>query len=242
MKTNFFAILFIAIFINFNLFSTEYKAAIPQLSPQATATYSNLVKAIFEATGNTIAIQVVPFARSINLVEEKQVDMQFPQIVIPDAKMQESLSFDYSTDNILDQVFVLYTNKSKPILKSDLEKGNKKFRIETDIAHTNHFNFNISGSPTMDASLKKVDSGAIDGYIFAQNSTDITLKNMGLKNIKREKFGVFECKFTLLKGTKGGDIDKLISKGLKIIKDNGKFQKIMDSTVKSASTYIEWQP
>ena len=216
---------------------------VPQLSPAATDSYKKTIEAIVDAGGRTAAVQILPFARAVYMMETKQADILSTFVQIPDQKKWAALKYDYSSSELLKIVFVLFTNKSKPISVADLKSGNAKgYKIETDAAHIDHFSFAVAPSTSIDASLKKVDSGDIDGFIFSQGSTDAALKRLGLKNIARQYFDTYSGVFLLQKGGRGGPLDALIAAGLAKIKANGKYQEILGAYAAGASKYIEWQP
>jgi ABC-type amino acid transport substrate-binding protein len=220
-----------------------YKVAVPQLSPTTIDIYTKLATALVEATGNKAEIQVLPFARCIYSIENKLVDMVAMTVALPDQKKWAALGYDYSTSEAFKLVFVLYTNKAKPIDVAELKKGNPKgYRLETDSAHTAYFPFAISPSTSFEASLRKVDSGDIDGYIFAQPSADGVVRSAGLKNIYRQYYDSFSAMFLIQKGARGGKMDALITDGLTKIKASGKYLEIMATYLAGASVYIEWQP
>jgi polar amino acid transport system substrate-binding protein len=225
------------------LSAATYQVAVPQLSPLSTDTYKALITAILEATGNAANAQVKPFARCVYEIETKAVDIVSTMVALPDQKKWANLKYDYSTAEAVKIVFVLYTNKNKPIDPAELKKGNPKgYKLETDAAHLDHFGFPISASTSVDASLKKVDSGEIDGYIFSQSSADAALKRLGYANVRRQLFDTFSGTFLIPKGGRGGPVDALISDGLAKIKANGKYQEIVGQLIAGASKYLEWQP
>jgi len=225
------------------LFAKEIKVVVPQLSPQATEVYSKLAVAVIEATGNTASIQVVPFARAIHLMEEGQADVASSIVEIPDQTKWSTLKFDYSTVTALKIVFVLYASKNNTIQASELKAGNPKgYKIETDIAHVGHFSFVPAGSTSIDGSLKKIDANQIDGFIFSQGSTDAALKRLALKNVARQYYDTLNGAFVIQKGTRGGEIDKILSAGMAKIKQNGKYQEIVGPYSAQASSFLDWQP
>jgi polar amino acid transport system substrate-binding protein len=216
------------------LSANEYKVVVSQL-PVADM-YSNLLKAIAEETNNTFNIEIVPFSRLGYLIENNLVDICGPLISPKSQIKQNNLKYDLSTSTILEMVFVLYTNKNINI--DELKKGNpKKYYIETEIAHINLFDFECYPSTNIEGSLKKVDIGKIDGYIFAQGSTDMVLKKGDYKNIKRLYYDTFQLKFAIKKGTKGGEIDKILTNGINKIKDNGKYEKIIGAYAKKVKIF-----
>lgn len=233
-------VLFLAITVSG--FSQDYKVVIPQLSPTATEVYTKAIEAIIESQGRKMTFQVVPFARAVNLIETKQADIQSASIQVPDKTKWTELKYDYSTAMLVDVVFVLYTNKSKPVSIADIKAGNpNKLRIETDSAHLLHFP-GTSPSTSIDGSLQKLAAGTIDGYIFAQGSTDGALKRLAFTNIKREFYQTLSAVFLLQKGARGGEVDRMITAGMAAIKANGKYKQIVGAYAESASQYVDWQP
>jgi len=218
----------------------NYKAAIAELPN--TDYFVKLLKGIGEETNNTFEVEVVPKSRSIYLIEAKQVDLQCPQVEVPNPKMISDAKYDFSTTVTFNVAMVLYTNKKKPISVEELKAGNqKKYLIETETANASYFNFPISPSRSIEASLQKVNSGMIDGYIYTQSSTDKILKTLALKDVKRQKYDFYPSKFTLQKGAKGGELDKVLTDGINKMKANGKYDAIMGGLVKSGE-YVDWQP
>jgi polar amino acid transport system substrate-binding protein len=169
--------------------AASYKVVVPQLSPASTAAYSGLVTEVLKAEGVTVTPEIMPFARCIYLMENNQADILYTIIANPDKTKWGKIKFDYSVTETHKIVFVLNSNKNKPVTVNELKTGNaRKLKIETDSAHTEYFSFNVLPSTAIDGSLQKIESGQIDGFIFSQASTDAALKRLGLKNIKREYF------------------------------------------------------
>jgi len=221
----------------------SWNVVVPQLSPQAVDTYTKTIQALAEAEGKTATVQVLPFARAVYMMETKQADILCVIVQIPDQKKWATLKYDYTTAAFVKLSFVLYTNKAKPISVAELKSGNAKgYKIETDAAHVDHFGFAIAPSTSIDASLKKLDAGTIDGFIFAQGSTDAALKRLGLKNIARQEYDSFNAVFAIQKGSRGGPLDALITDGYAKIKASGKYQEIVGPYAAGASKYMEWQP
>jgi polar amino acid transport system substrate-binding protein len=217
----------------------DAKVALAQLP--TSDTFSALMKGIAEETGANFSIDMMPRARAIYLVENKQVDVMIPATDIRSQKSGE-LKFDYSA-TIYKVCYVLYTNKSKNITAAELKAGNpNKYKIEVDNAYLNGFDFSPLGSSSAEASLQKVDNGTIDGFIYSQPTGDPLLKKLGLKNVKRQAYAFYDVLIAIQKGGKGGELDKLINSGMAKMKADGKFEKLMGSFIKNGSSFIEWQP
>jgi polar amino acid transport system substrate-binding protein len=225
------------------LAAQDLKGVVPQLSPMATDTYTRILQAAADIGGRKIDIQVVPFARAVYLVETKAADIESSLIQNPDKSKWAALKYDFSTVEIVKIVFVLYSNKSKAISVADLKAGNAKgLKFETDATQVDYFPFAISPSTSIDASLKKVDAGTIDGYLFSQGSGDPALKRLALKNITRQYYDTFSGSFLLQKGGRGGPLDAMLSDAIDKLKASGKFQEIVGPYAATASKYVDWQP
>ena len=230
-------LLIVCLSINAN----KYKAVIAKLP--TSDNYVALLAAIGEETNNKFTTEILPMSRTVYLMEGGQADLQCPQIIFTDPKKIADLKYDYSTPVIYKLGFVLYTNKKKPVTVAELKKGNpKNYIFETKVSHTVYFDFKCVGSTNIEASLKKVDNGTIDGFISAMTSSDKLLKQLKLTNVKRELFDFFTNKFLIPKGAKGKEVDKILIDGFKKIKANGKYDKIMGDLVKVAEKYDDWQP
>ena len=196
----------------------------------------DLLKAMAEEyKDGTITWEVWPPARAMDNVEKGKADFLMPQLVNPNIN-PDKLPFQWSSDIIFKAIFCLYTNKNN----KEINPGNlKKFKIETLNGMESFYDFPVDGSPDMEAGLKKVDMGRIDGWIMAMPESDQTLKRLGLKNIKRWKFKEYDSGIVLQKGPQGKEVDKILSGLIKNLKANGKYQKIMGPIIHQK--FEEWQ-
>lgn len=175
-----------------------------------------------------------PFKRSLFNVINRRADFHIPLIKNPD-KDEKELAFDYSTSALGRVNFILYTNKHLSIVPSNLHA----YKVYTDASHVELFTFPIQADYTIENSLRKLDSGRIDAYIFAEKEVDPILKKLGLKNIRRQLYKVFDVHAVLPKGEKGGKVDQMITKGMQIIKKNGQWA---DITKPVHGDFDNWQP
>ena len=130
---------------------------------------------------------------------------------------------------------MLYTNKNKPLDINRLSEYN----IETENAHVAYFDFEMEGSSCVECSVKMVDAGRLDGFIYAQVEIDPIIRKDKLKNIRRQLYRLYEVKYVLKKGARGGAADMYIREGLTILRKTGEFQKIMG---RQLTPYDDWQP
>jgi polar amino acid transport system substrate-binding protein len=223
-----------------SLSAQTYKVALMDL-PTA-AFYEKITVEVTKAANLAITISKYPVARALGMVEDGSVDICIPQLVSHNQARLKAIKFDYSSDVIYKSAFVLYTNKNKPVDIAALKAGNKEgLKIETDLSNVQSFEFVCSGSTNLEASLQKVDQGKIDGFIFSQSTGDMLLKKLALKNVHRQLYDTFDIVFALVKGKRGGDLDKALGAGLAKIKANKVFDQVAGDLVKAA-TYTDWQP
>jgi polar amino acid transport system substrate-binding protein len=240
MKKKFFISLVLGLSLCLAAGAQTYKVAIVQVS--TSESFKQLVLAIGEVMKVNFEVQIVPGTRAAYLVENKQVDIGMPVLGMRDPAKVAALGYDYATSSIYRNSFVLYTNKAKAVDIAELKKGNAKgYKIETGGSNVNQYEFPALPSTNAEASLKKVDAGSIDGYLYSQITADAALKATGLKTIRRQTYDDYDLVFMLQKGARGGALDKLITAGLAKLKADGRFDKIMGDIIKSAR-YVEWQP
>lgn len=196
--------------------------------------YVDIVKAMAKATGDTVDIQVVPFTRSLGDAMSKKVDAHLPIIQLPGMD-KGTPDFDYSTETVHHVNFVLYSGKSLDITPANAGK----FKVETDAAHTGYFGFPIAPSPSVEGSIKKVDAGRLDAFIYADQPIDRLIKQNKLANVKRQLFKRFDVKFVLPKGGRGSEVDKFITDAIAKLKASGEWDKLL--TLLDAQ-YDNWQP
>jgi polar amino acid transport system substrate-binding protein len=218
--------------------AADFKASLAQMPVYAETKDKGVLvdftKALAEATGKNIEFSVVPFARSMNNVVTGKADFHMPLIAVPDIDMG-TLDYDYSTETIFHVNFVMYTKKGSNITKEELPTA----KVETDLAHVDYFDFDIKGSTNIEQSLKKVDTGRIDAFIFADFASDPLVKKNNFENIQRGLFKVYEVKIILPKGGRGGPTDQFLSQAIGKLKSSGDFQRIMGQI---DTPYDNWQP
>jgi len=228
--------IFSALFFLGTVQAAEYKASIANMPVYAESTEKGVlvdfVKAMSKATGTPISFVVEPFARSMNnVIEAKTADFHLPLIVPP----APPPNHDFSTAVIFHVNFTLYTHKDSKVTRDNLDQ----FKLETDNAHIPYIKEKTTGSASIENSLKKVDAGRLDGFIFADFACDPIIKAQNLKNIKRTLYNRFDVRIVLPKGGKGGPVDKFLSEAIEKLKASGEFDKIMGPI---DTPFDPWQP
>jgi hypothetical protein len=233
-------VLLISMLLAAHASADSFKVAMMNLPTQET--FKNLLAAIADLTKNSFDIQVVPPARTAYLIENKQVDFTLPMVTIKDPAKVAALKYAYSTPILYQSAFVLITNRGKPIDEAELIKGNTKgYKIEMDVSNVDQFEFKGIPSTNIEASLKRVSDGSIDGYIHSQTTTTPVLKKLGLPNLKRQLYEYFDLVLTVQKGGNGEAVNAMLSSAIKTLRGSGKYDQIMGDIVKAAK-YDDWQP
>lgn len=204
--------------------AADYKVSLAQMPVYAESPVKGVLvdftKALAAASKKDIEFQVVPFVKSMKAVEDGSVDLHMPLIQPLD---MSSANFSLSSETIFHVNFVLYTNKNKPLDMNKLAEAN----IETDAAHIPYFPFPIKSSSNIEGSLKKLNLGSIDGFIFADDASDPIIAANQLTNINRQLYKRFDVKIVLPKGAEGSATDRFLTDTIKTLRENGEFAKIM---------------
>lgn len=214
----------------------NFSASMPDILLEQTEKsdeFLNLVYLWGEVLGNDIKVEYYPFKRSVLNVVNRQVDFHFPLIKNP-YKSSSELGFDYSTSMITNIDFVLYTRRNKPI---DIENLSA-YKIATDAAHSDLFNFPVQGIFTVDGALQKLNSGRIDGYIFSGEVVDTRLRALNLTNLHRQLYRVYDVHAILPLGGQGNKTDQMITEAQKAIATSIDYQEVIS---KIYVPYSDWQ-
>ncbi len=200
--------------------------------------FAELVKALDRSyTEGKISMDIHPFSRSLKMVELGEADFHIPLIRLPHIP-GDSLPYAYASEPLTKVSFVLYTQADKPPLSAQ-DLNNKKNLIETVRGHKHFFQFDIIESDGIDQSIKRLNSGIIDGFIMEQEAVDRHIKALKLKNIRRTLYATWDSCVVIPKGPRGKEIDAIISTQLRKLKDTGELQKIMQTV---HLPYDNWQP
>ena len=204
--------------------------------------FVDIIKAIDDVYDGNIDRNVYPFVRSINSVVNGEADFHLPMIRNKIVSL-EDLPYAYTTGKMGDVYFVIYSNKDNPVTVDKIKqaKNNTNFplKIESSGGFLDYFDFPIIESFSVESSLKKVDLGRIDAFIFAQEECDFMIKQLKLKNIHRELYDKFDDVFVIPKGEKGKEIDEILSTCIDKLKSTGEMQRLH---LKVHIPYQEWQP
>ena len=163
-----------------------------------------------KTSGRAMTIERFPFKRSLMMAANGEADFHFPLIKDQDASDQ-GLPFAYSSTVVHTVNFVLYTRRGEDIDLSQPEK----YRIATHGGHGNLLPFPVTEDHTIEGSLRKLDTGRIDAFIFADSGGDPVLLDLGLMNIERRLYKVYDVHAVISHDKKGGEVDEFITEATK---------------------------
>jgi polar amino acid transport system substrate-binding protein len=196
--------------------------------------YVELIRGIDRNSGSNTKIIIDPFKRSIRNLVQERADFHIPLIRAPGVNL-DKLPYAFSTVSLFQVSFVLYTNVSKPLELEQL----KNYDIYTDPAHKSFFPFKVGGSSCLSCTIRSLDAGKIDGFIFAQNEIDPIIKEHKLINIRRQLYQNYDVKILIPKGEKGKKIDQFLSDGIARLRASGEYEELLSPVL---APYIDWQP
>lgn len=231
-------VLFLMVILNSSAFGAlkGHLAQLPVLAENKDkGILVELVKALARASETErIDYVVLPFNQSLNETLRGQADFHMPLLKDPTVSTVGQ-SFNYSKENLWQVKFALYTNKSDYAMNPSRIAGKT---IETEATHVQFF---PGTKPSTDVvqSLKRVDAGDLDGFIFAALECDDVIKKLGLNHIVSHHFKTFDVKFIVPKGKRGDETGRKLDQLLGKIKSDGSFDKIMAPIV---SFYSTWKP
>ncbi len=205
---------------------------IPDVSESAEiGVYPESIREIEKISGIKIEIKVLPFERSLNMAIKGDSDFHIPLIEtdIGDAP------YFFSSEILHRIAFVIYSNKNNPVDKDHLEDK----IIETDSYHVKLFPFKTIPSTCVECSLKKVNSGRIDGYVYASFAADKVIRAEKLYNIHRELYKNYKVKALIAKTKRAKYIDQFLTKYISMLKKNGTWKIYYEP---EDNRYTHWQP
>lgn len=228
--------------------SNDFLASLPLLpslvdSPEK-GYYVDLLKAIDDAyTEGNMKIEVNPIARAQQMVAEKQADFYLPKIATKYTD-HEKLPYVLASKSLGHISYVLYSNVNKKLTKEDLDKALEKggdfpYKLESSPGLKESFKYPYTVSNNIEESVKKLDAGRIDGYIWSQEEVDAYLNKEKLKNIYRSLFYEFDDDIAIAKNDKSEKINKILTDCIGKLESSGKLKELYD---KIHSPYKEWQP
>ena len=202
------------------------KVSIPSISTGASDNNQqlliNLTKAIAGKLGREVEVIHVPFGHSLEYVKSGKVDFHLPLIKPKEVK---KFPYIYSDATIYHVNFVLYLHKD-----SKYRQGKySHLSIETERSHQAYIPFKTKASTCILCSLRRVQMGLIDGYLFADTSTDpVLLENKAeLSDVIRKLYQVYEVKVIFPKTRGGNKLNKQVSVAIDSMRNNGKLAELL---------------
>jgi len=217
---------------------TGIKAAVGDI-PGWKDAISAMLREISEETKVSITVEVVPFKRAVAMLIDHRVDIAAPHLR-PEGVPLRSLPVDFSEATFSSVDFVLYSRKGESHVNPDAIRALTKDTLRigsgpsalTFLPFPYQTFFNVAGG------LNGLVDHHIDGFIWAKDVMDPILKEKRLEGkIRRALFKRYENHFLLPKGTGGGDVDRLLSRGVTALKAKKRLSEIFKPV---ESPFVTW--
>jgi len=214
------------------------KVSIPAMSAHterpANAILEEFTEIMAQHMGVDVQIEIVPFVLSMQYVLADKVDIHLP-LIQRDFEGEE-LGFVYSDVTLYQVNFVLYSRNDCELSLDNLSS----YTIETDKAHQNLLPFTTTASTCILCSLKRVQKGIVDGYIFADASVDPLLKtNLSiLPDLKRTLYKTFNVKIVFPNAKVAQALNAKVSKAVNEMKQNGELERLVSLVAKPFSQIL----
>jgi len=171
---------------------------------------------------------LVPFKRAVSMLIDHTVDIAAPHLR-PEGVPLSSLQVDFSQATFSYVDFVLYCRKGDSRVTPDAVRTLTKdtLRIGSDPSALTFFPFPYQTFFNVAGGLDGLVEHHIDGFIWAKDVMDPLLKAKHLEGkIQRTLFKRYENYFLLPKGTSGGEIDRLLSRGVSALKAKNRLSEL----------------
>jgi len=211
-------------------------AQLPVVSESRTkGVFVELVKALNrEYKDGSISFSLYPFKRSLRNVQKGRADFHLPFMKSKKGeRVLAEMGLEYAFERSNRVPFALYFNTSNTPIVDRVRKGFTlkdiaNFRIETDGAHVIFFDdIPIQYSTCIECSVKKLDRGRIDGFIFAAREVDHVVNTLALDNIDSALIHNFDAAPVFRSTAEGKETNRIISKLIKKLRSTGELAKIM---------------
>lgn len=218
--------------------AADLRISLPLLPPMVDANGKGPLVQLAQAIGRewregkVTILGPSPFEQSIQNVVGGKADVHFPLIASP-ARNEDDLPYRYSTVTLYETPFALYSRQDNPrVDRNQLTiAALSKLRIETDKAHSPLFYSQLGEADSIEAGLKRVSSGQIDGFLFSVSATDTVIKRLKIGGLVRIPYRRFMSKMVLPKGPAGDALDEKLGLIIDRLKDSGEYQRIMASVL-----------
>lgn len=182
----------------------------------------DLMKEVAREAGIKLNIKVRPFARSMNEVARKKVDMHIP-LLHPETSAEKAPGI-LSKFRLYYVYFRVYSYR--PIKLEDLPH----LEVETEATHIPLFKHKFNPSYCIRCSVRKVALKRLDAFVMAERLVQDVIQRENIKGIYSQLYKKFPVRIVFRKDASEELQEKVHHAFLRVIK-NGKYKKIMGPLV-----------
>ncbi len=215
-------------------------AYLPGLLESSTSgPYAALMRLLeAQAPASTIRFSVTPVARAMRDVSLGSTDFAFPMMRIR-AGADDGMPYRFSTESVGRVTFVLYSNRAKPLTREAVlaaAQAGKPYVIE---APPVDWGFPTAQLIQVEAALKKLNRGRIDGFLWAQEEADQVVRRLQLNQIQRTHFDDYDEVVLLPRTARGELADSVFSSAIRAARKSGRLASLYAQIHRA---YDNWQP
>jgi ABC-type amino acid transport substrate-binding protein len=200
----------------------------------------DLIKAMAAAyKDGSMAVRAMTVGRLDVELAEGLVDMSMPYIRMrPNDDV--NFNFRFTRQSYGKVSFVLYSRKAAPVTKEAITRAvvRQPFPFKIESAEFD-WGFPVTQFLSFESAFKKLSSGRIDAFLWAQEEADEELRRQGDKSIVRELFGVYDDVFAVQRNARGDFVEKVYEETLEVMRKSGKLKEIYS---RIHLPFEPWQP
>jgi polar amino acid transport system substrate-binding protein len=202
----------------------------------------DIVRAIDEVwEDGTIEIVVFPFGRSIQNVVRGEADFHIPGFVANTVDPSLPTPLARCPVPLGEVEIVIYSHENNPISREDIEAamaagGRFPYVIEAGIQEM--FAFPTVSSSSTDQSLRKVQAGRVDAYLWPPEA-DILVRDLGLDRLHREFLDRYDDPIIVANTEAGREVSEILAEALTILQQQGRLEGLH---APMHMPFTEWQP
>lgn len=181
-----------------------------------------------------VTIEVSPFSRSVLKVAAGLADMHLPYIRSEISEKElKKINLEYSKVHLNKTPFVLYFRSDNNLVNNWVDNNFPdqlpgSLKIITDAQHVIFFDTNwIYGMVCLECMVRMVDTGRLDGVIFAGIEIDHILNKNKFFNFSSIVYKNFDSSPVFRATPEGRILNEKVSKIITKLKDDGRLTKIM---------------
>ena len=185
-----------------------------------------------------IRYHVTPMMRMYQSVASAEADFGFPVMRLPSGP-DAAAPYRYSSEKVGVVSFVLYTRAAKPLDRAQIVAAAARGQPYLIEAPPGAWGFPTYRNFLMESAFKKLALGRLDGFIWAQEEADATLRKLKPAGIRRAHYADYDEVMIVPRTARGDFVDAALTRAIRAARKNGSLAKAYAEVHRP---YDDWQP